>query len=120
MPGPLRGLHGDMGPPCRGPLRLLTMVIAKNNGSGFVEEEKRGKHGKQNKLSPDVIQGIKQHIDSIPRIESHYLRQQTTREFINGGKNLTDIFPDYQTGCLNSGVVPAKIHTYRRVFNEDF
>ncbi|CAH2088121.1 unnamed protein product [Euphydryas editha] len=100
--------------------RPIATVIAKKNQAGTVEEEKRGKHGKQNKVSSDIIKGIKNHIDSIPRIESHYLRQQTTREYIDGGKNLTDLYTDYQKECLNNGVEAAKIHTYRKVFNEDY
>lgn len=100
--------------------RPIATVIAKKNERGFVEEEKRGKHGKQNKLSSDTIQRIRDHINSIPRIESHYLRQQTTREYIDGGKNLTDLYTDYQKDCMDSGVEPAKIHTYRKVFNEEY
>lgn len=100
--------------------RPIATVIEKKNQLGIVEEEKRGKHGKQKKVSSDIIQGIKNHIDSIPRIESHYLRQQTTREYIDGGKNLTDIYNDYEKKCLNDGVEAAKIHTFRKVFNEEY
>ncbi|CAK1591645.1 unnamed protein product [Parnassius mnemosyne] len=100
--------------------RPIATVIAKKNQAGTIEKEKRGKHGKQYKISSDIIKGIKNHIDSIPRIESHYVRQQTTREFIDGGKNLTDLYTDYQTQCLSDGVEAAKIHTYRKVFNEDY
>ncbi|CAG4983658.1 unnamed protein product [Parnassius apollo] len=100
--------------------RPIATVTAKKNQAGTIEEEKRGKHGKQYKISSDIIKGIKNHIDSIPRIESHYVRQQTTREFIDGGKNLTDLYTDYQTQCLSDGVEAAKIHTYGKVFNEDY
>ncbi|CAG4956567.1 unnamed protein product [Parnassius apollo] len=100
--------------------RPIASVIAKKNQAGTIEEEKMGKHGKQYKISSDIIKGIKNHIDSIPRIESHYVRQQTTREFIDWGKNLTDLYTDYQTQCLSDGVEAAKIHTYRKVFNEDY
>ncbi|CAH2095602.1 unnamed protein product [Euphydryas editha] len=66
--------------------RPIRTVIEKMTNSGIVEEEKRGKHGRQKRVTDDIIQGIKSHIESIPRIESHYLRQQTSREYIDGGK----------------------------------
>lgn len=40
--------------------------------------------------------GVRNHIKSIPRIESHYLRAQTTKEFIDGGKTIADLHRDYQ------------------------
>lgn len=35
------------------------------------------------------------HINSIPRILSHYLRAQTTREYIDGSRTITEIYRDY-------------------------
>lgn len=79
----------------------------------------RGKHGKQKKITPDTLAEIKRHIDSVPRVESHYLRQQTSREFIDGGKNLMDLYRDYKDN-LEDDEEAAKFHSYRKVFKEDY
>jgi hypothetical protein len=38
---------------------------------------------------------MKNHIESIPKIESHYSRAHSTRTFIDGSKTITDIYRDY-------------------------
>ncbi|XP_030764271.1 uncharacterized protein LOC115888640 [Sitophilus oryzae] len=100
--------------------RPIRTVIDKINSEGVVEPEMRGKHGKQTKISKDTITGIKKHIELVPRIESHYLRKQTTREFIDGGKNLMDLFRDYKEDCLKEGRQPAQFHSYRKIFKTDY
>lgn len=80
----------------------------------------RGNHGKQLKISQDTIAGIKKHIELVPRIESHYLRKQTTREFIEGGKNLLDLYRDYREDCLKDGRQLGQFHSYRKIFKGDY
>ena len=58
------------------------------------EEDKRGKYGKQPKLHLQ-IKGVRAHIDSIPKIESHYTRARTARTYICGSRSLADIHRDY-------------------------
>ena len=48
------------------------------------------------KEDPAIKDGVIDHINTIPRIESHYLRAQSTREFIEGGKSLADLHRDYK------------------------
>ena len=58
--------------------RMIRTVLSKLK-DGFVEKDKRGKHLNHKKLDSDIKDGVRAHINSIPRIESHYLRSQTTR-----------------------------------------
>ncbi|CAH0724528.1 unnamed protein product, partial [Brenthis ino] len=48
-------------------------------------KDNRVKHGNHKKRDPELVQSVKDHINSVPRIESHYLRANTSREFIDGG-----------------------------------
>ncbi|XP_075986434.1 uncharacterized protein LOC142983446 [Anticarsia gemmatalis] len=100
--------------------RPIRTVIEKLNSSGIIEPDLRGKHEKHNQVREDLLSGVRRHIDSIPRIESHYLRKQTTREYIDGGKNITDLYNDYKKDCEDKGEDFVKIHIYRKVFNQDF
>lgn len=55
----------------------------KLDKGGDVSPDQWGKHAKRgNAISPDVIQSVIDHINSMPRTESHYLRKNTTREFL--------------------------------------
>lgn len=100
--------------------RPIRTVIDKIDTNGFLQQENRGKHKKQVKVSDDSKQRVKEHINSIPRIESHYLRKQTTREYIDGGKNLTDLYKDYKSDCIKNNLPFVQKHTYRKIFKNDF
>lgn len=63
---------------------------------------------------------MKKHIDSIPRIESHYLRAQTTREFIEGGKTIADLHRNYTEKCNAKGLPTAKLSMFARIFNTEY
>lgn len=47
---------------------------------------------KHRKISDELKTDVRKHIESIPRIESHYLRAQTTREYIAGGYSLSSLW----------------------------
>lgn len=50
-----------------------------------------GKHGNNVKVDDQLIQDIRHHINSIPRIDSHYLIANTSRQYIEEGKTITDL-----------------------------
>lgn len=79
--------------------------------------DRRGRASGRSRTSDATIQLIKEHIQSFPRIPSHYCRQQTKREFLEPGLSLAKM---YAEKCKADDVVPVKIHLYRSVFNYDF
>ncbi|KAF2889176.1 hypothetical protein ILUMI_16997 [Ignelater luminosus] len=87
---------------------------------GFLEEDKRAKHCNHRKLDPVIRNGIWKHIDSIPRIESHYLRSQTRREFIKGGKILAQLHLDYMEDCKKNNLPYGNITMYSRIFRNEY
>lgn len=92
------------------------MVISRLNN-------KRGKHKDHKKLDFEIKQSVRNHINSIPRIESHYLRAQTTREYIEGGKSLADLYRDYSSLRIEKQYPQEKIANltmYSRIFNTEF
>lgn len=99
--------------------RPIRTVIAKLN-EGFLQEDLRGKHGHHSKVDPAIKDGVVAHINTIPRIESHYLRAQSTREFIEGGKSLADLHRDYKNECIEKNVPFANLTMYSRIFNNNF
>lgn len=99
--------------------RPIRTVIAKLN-EGFLQEDLRGKHGHHSKVDPAIKDGVIDHINTIPRIESHYLRAQSTREFIEGGKSLADLHRDNKNECIQRNVPYANLTMYSRIFNNNF
>lgn len=100
--------------------RVITTALSKKTESGMIEGEMRGKHGKQPTIDPQVKDSVKDFINSIPRIESHYLRAQTTREFICSDKSLADIYRDYKALREENNLPVATSSTFNRIFNTDF
>ncbi|CAG5040048.1 unnamed protein product [Parnassius apollo] len=82
--------------------RVIRTVFQKRD-LGFIDIEKRGKHGNHKKVDESIKQAVRDHINSIPRIESHYIRKDSSREYIDGGKCLADLHADYKAQCLEQG-----------------
>ena len=100
--------------------RMIRTVIAKSDEKGFVEHDKRGQHNHHNQIDPELLEDIRSHINSIPRIESHYLRANTSREFIDGGKTITDLFRDFQQVQSEKNRNAGNYSYYNYVFNNQF
>lgn len=82
--------------------------------------DNRGKHGKQRKLSDEVLQSVRDHINSIPRVESHYLRSNTNREFIDGSLTVAELHRSYKNLRQAAGKEAVNYDAYHRIFSTDF
>lgn len=101
-------------------MTVISTVIKKQNEIGVVELDRQGKHNTHPKISDAVKDSIRSHINSIPRMESHYLRKQTSKEFIEGGKTIADLHRDYVRQCEVEGKPSANYHMYNDIFNSEF
>lgn len=100
--------------------RPIRTALSKRTDTGFVLGDNRGKHGKQPTVDPEIEESVRKFIDAIPRIESHYLRAQTSREFIEGSKSLADIYRDYKEDRQNRNLPFAHLTKFSRIFNEEY
>lgn len=102
--------------------RPIRTVIEKRNkiGGAVPEPEKRGKHTNHKTIDPAIRQGIREFIESIPKIESHYTRAKTSRQFIDGSRSLAQIHRDYVASCTEKHKPSASYTIFTRTFNEDF
>jgi hypothetical protein len=99
--------------------RWIRTVNTKER-DGFLEEDFRGKHGQQRKLDPEIHASVRAHINSIPRIESHYCRANTSREFIENSKSVADIHRDYKLSREEAGLPAATYNTFNNIFKDEF
>ncbi|KAL0882683.1 hypothetical protein ABMA27_001109 [Loxostege sticticalis] len=102
--------------------RPIKTVIEKmtESGTGILAPDNRGKHGKHKSVDVTIKNAIRQHIQSIPKVESHYCRASTSREYIDGSKNMTDLHTDYVNECKAKGTPYGNYVMYNRIFNSEF
>ncbi|KOB73144.1 Uncharacterized protein OBRU01_09799 [Operophtera brumata] len=100
--------------------RAIRTVKEKVDENGIIENDLRGKHSNHIRVDETVIADIKKFIEAIPRIESHYTRQTSSREFIDGGKTITELFRDFQEAQQSNNKPTGKYCTFYRVFTEEY
>ena len=87
----------------------------------------RGKAAPANKAPTEIVDKVKQHIDSFPRMESHYCRASSNREYLEPGLNITKMhnlylkWPNDKSVPGNvEGYVGVNCQMYRRIFCDNF
>lgn len=60
-------------------IRMIRTILEKQSETGAIDSDHKGRKVGKFVLDDNLIQGVKYYINSIPRIESHYLRAQSTR-----------------------------------------
>lgn len=87
-----------------------------NAATGVASSPKQGKHIKNKTPTPQITEIIN-HINSFPRVESHYCRQSTSRSYLDSTLNVSKMYNLYREKCIGPLV---KENVYRKVFNEEF
>ena len=76
-------------------LDISDKAVASASGvteAGFVEPDRRGKHNSRKKLPDEIRRSVHEHIASFPCVESHYLRKDITREYLEEGLSLATMY----------------------------
>ena len=97
--------------------RMVDYNMKKKNGDIPATIEKRDA---KNKTSDETVAHIKAHINSFHKIESHYCRADTKREYLDPSLNIRQLHRLYQTKCETEGKSCVKEPIYRKIFNENF
>lgn len=100
--------------------RFIRTTWKKAEGKAIVEKDKRGNFDRKETVSTQIKDKIISHINSFQRIESHYLRAQTTREFLDGSLTVAQMYRYYKTEQEAEGLPVAKKCTYEHIFNTKF
>lgn len=99
--------------------RCIRTIISKIQDASL-GDDLRGKHDKHRLVSQDIKDGVRNHISSIPTIESHYTRQHSQKNYIEGGKTIAQLYRDYKDDCQKENKPYAKFSMYRNMFNYEF
>ena len=101
--------------------RLHRALLNKRKNGGVAQGDKRGKHGKQNRISEDLIADVKEHIASFPSNTSHYTRSHSvTRKYLSPNLSINEMYRLYVERCKVNGKQAVKASMYRHIFNTKF
>lgn len=92
----------------------------RNEFGHFVGKDKRGSQEPVNKTSPEVEQRIIQHINSFPRLESHYCRKKSRRQYLDSNLTLAKMYELYKDQLKSTGEIPASLFVYKQIFGTKF
>lgn len=74
----------------------ITTAFNHLSAEGTISPCKTGKHNKRaNALSPGVKESVREHIEKFPKVESHYIRKDSAREYIEEQWNVSRMHRAY-------------------------
>ncbi|KAG6454562.1 hypothetical protein O3G_MSEX008752 [Manduca sexta] len=99
--------------------RMVSTVQTKVN-DGFMMDDLRGKHKNHKKINPVLLEDIRKHIDTIPKIESHYVRASTSKQYIEGNKTIKDLYNDFVAQQNETNRDIGNYIAYYKTFTKEF
>ena len=62
---------------------IATAIALKNKNGEFAGSDGRGRASSTNRTGNEEMKAIKRHIESFPKVESHYCRSSTNRCYLD-------------------------------------
>ena len=101
--------------------RLSRALKSQSDNGGSPHNDKRGKHVPSNKISDEDLRGVKEHIESFPKYQSHYSHVDNPhRHYLSPDPSITTMYMMYKDVCAATSKTPVSEWTYRREFNTKF
>ncbi|CAG4992766.1 unnamed protein product [Colias eurytheme] len=99
---------------------MIFTIQHKVSDGGFMLEDFRGKHHSHKTLPSELLDDIRKHIKSIPKIESHYVRATSSKEYIDGGKTIKDLYSDFVKQQEENNKETGNYIAYYKIFTLEF
>jgi len=71
--------------------RVVSYHLSKDSVTGKLQPSKQGKHRKH-KLADTHRKAVIDHINSFPRVQSHYCRSRTQKEYLDDGLSIARMY----------------------------
>lgn len=95
--------------------KVMRTSIEKKKATGVVEKEGRGGRTEKMKKRDDrIIKEVVEDINRFPRVESHYCREKSSKEYLSPQLSISKMYDIYLEEYEDKD--PASFNTYRRVF----
>ena len=100
----------------------VTTALSRVTSEGTLKKDSRGMHtSRANKITQEVIESVKKHIELFPVVPSHYVRKKSTKMYLEEGLGISKMYRlylDYIKQENNTSVATAR--QYRDIFNTKF
>lgn len=73
--------------------------------NGVLKPDERGTAPAVNKINSNITESVRDHIRSIPVLESHYSRKDTTRKYVDGSLNISKLYSMYLEKMAEDGTI---------------
>nr|CAH7753579.1 unnamed protein product [Callosobruchus chinensis]CAH7761330.1 unnamed protein product [Callosobruchus chinensis] len=97
--------------------KFMRTAVKKLQTTGVVEKERRGGRPRvQLERDEKIRQNISNHINLFPKVESHYCRKSTTKEYLHSDLSIPKMYSMYLKE--NEGESVGGIDLYRKIFKQ--
>lgn len=93
--------------------------LGKDFESNTPKKNQQGKHVKHKILDEDRNL-VKMHIENFPKVESHYCRANTSREYLDSNLSIAKMYLLYVEFCTSKNKQPVKESYYRFIFCNEY
>ena len=103
--------------------KTVQYVLRNRNALGHFESPNvEGSRKAVNKTSDERESLVREHVESFPRIESHYCRANTAATYLSPELNISEMYRLYvHDFCVRRNITdPVTKGVYRRIFVSDF
>ena len=98
--------------------RQIRTVVLKITTTGAVESERRGgRQGSYIERDAEIHDRVRKHMDRYPRMESHYCRSTSNKEYLSHELTVTKMHAMYNEECASENQ-KVSFSYYAKVFNE--
>lgn len=100
--------------------RVVENCARNMSGNGlYIGRDKRIGVQPPNTTPLETIQLVKEHIDSFPRIESHYCRRDSQKQYLSPDLNISKMYRLYKDDfCVQKNVQAVSLFVYQKTFHE--
>lgn len=111
--------------------KVISNIFKKINNSPVLLADQRGKHTNRPLAIKDNVKGyIRQHIESFPVVDSHYIRSESTRKYLENGLSISKMHrlylewikekPFTSTQDNYDNIIKVTLRQYTDIFNNEF
>ena len=98
-------------------------VAVATSTSGVAKPDQRGKKTPPNKKGPEDLKRIHDHLNMFPKVESHYARKRSKKQYISDTSNFKKLtvmkmYQLYKKLCVDDNALPVGYNIYLSEFRK--
>ena len=100
--------------------KTVQNAMKKKSHGVFAAQDERGRFPSANKTSSERLAEVRRHIESVPRMESHYVRKTSKRQYLSPDLSIRQMWEYYKESCKTKTMKPVAEKTYRDIFCTEY